>query len=155
MIAAVELEDGVAARHCARDAHRAHRGLGAARHESQHLDVRHAFRDQFAELHLESSWNAEARAAPHGVVERREDNAGGVAERERAPREHVVDVFMAVDIPDPGAISPLDDERLAADSAERANWRAHTTRKERTGALHDFSGTPRHRPKLPIVPSSG
>ena len=44
VIAAVELEEQVASRRGARDTERAHRRLGAARHEPQHLHVRHPLR---------------------------------------------------------------------------------------------------------------
>ena len=77
VIAAVELEEHVAPGDGARDAHRAHRRLGAARDEAQHLDVRHALDDQLAELHLELGGNAEARAARASLASSASSTGGG------------------------------------------------------------------------------
>ena len=154
VVAAVELEDEVAARHRPRDAHRAHRGLGAARHEAQHLEVRHALDDTFGELDLEPGGNAERGAELHGTVDRVEHHLGGVAEHERAPREHVVDVLVAVRVPDARALAALGHERFATDAAEGTHRRIHAAWKELARALHDLvrpRGRTTHRPKAPIV----
>jgi hypothetical protein len=52
VIAAIELQDELAARECPGQTHRRHRRLGAARNEAQHLDMRHALDDELSELQL-------------------------------------------------------------------------------------------------------
>jgi hypothetical protein len=44
-----------------------------------------------------------------------------VAEHQRAPRQHVVEILVPVDVPDARSLPALDDERLAADAAEGAD----------------------------------
>ena len=92
----------------AREAQRAHRRLGAARHEAQHLDVRHARADRARRASTSSSGrDAEARAALASSSRSASSTIGGrMAEHERAPREHVVDVLVAVDVPDARARAP-------------------------------------------------
>ena len=55
--------------------------------------------------------------------DRREHRGVGVAEDERPPRAHVVDVVVAVDVDDLGAVAALDEDRVAADGAHRAHRR--------------------------------
>ena len=108
----------------ARHAQRAHRRLGAARDEAQHLDVRHPRAHELRELDLEPGRDSEARPARHRLAQRVEHDGGRVAEHERAPREHVVEVLVAVDVPDARPFAALDDERLATNAAECAHRRA-------------------------------
>ena len=71
------------------------------RDEAQHLDVRHPLAHQLASVDLELGRNAEARAvAPSSRRSASSTTAARVAEHERPPRQHVVDVFVAVDVPD-------------------------------------------------------
>ena len=100
VITAVELEEDIALRDRAGDANRAHRRLGAARHEAQHFDVRHSLDDQFSEPHLQLGRNPEARAATHCLLERVEYDCGSMTENQRSPRQDEIDVRVAVYIPD-------------------------------------------------------
>ena len=65
----------------------------------------------------------------HRARERIEHRRRRVAEHERAPRQHVVDVLVAIDVPDARAFAARHDERLAADAAERAHRRVHARRE--------------------------
>src|SRR5450759_2984858 len=130
VVAPVELDDRVTRGHSARQTNRAHRRLGPTRDEAQHLDVRHARDNQPRELQLELRGDTEARPVLHHPLERIENRGRSVAENERTPREDVVDVFVAVDIPDPRASAFGDEERLAANPAKCTNGRAHATGKE-------------------------
>src|SRR5207244_1132050 len=87
-------------------------------------------RDQLAQPQLELRGDAEARSVAHHSIERVEYRRGRVAKHERAPREDVVDVFVAIDVPDARARASRHDERLATDSAKRAHRRADAARKE-------------------------
>jgi hypothetical protein len=154
VVAAVELEDQVAPRERARHPDRAHRGLGAARHEAEHRQVRHPRDDHLREVDLEPGGHAEARAAPHRGVERVDHDARRVAEHERPPREHEVEVGAAVRVVQVGALAAHGDERLAADAAERAHRRVDAAGEEVARARHDLGGgvpgegrrDARHRP---------
>ena len=137
MIAAVELDQEIATRLRTCDAQRAHRRLGAAGDEAQHLDVRHARSHQFGQRHLERRRYAEARAVFHRLAQRIEHHRRRMAEDERPPREHVVEILVAVDVPDARPLPALDDERLAADPAERAHRRADAAGEELTRAGHE------------------
>src|SRR6185437_3082428 len=90
----------------------------------------------------------------HRLFEGVEDGRRRVSEHERPPREDVVDVLMAVHVPDARAGAAVDHERLAADAAKRAHRRAHAAGKQRAGALHHLVRAAGHRPKLPTDPST-
>src|SRR5438067_1388041 len=100
MIAAVELDDRVAFRGGPREANRAHRGLRSTGHEAKHLDVRHSGDHELRELELELRGNSEARAVAHHSIEGVENDWRRMAEHERAPGKHIVDVLVSVDVPD-------------------------------------------------------
>jgi hypothetical protein len=56
-----------------------------------------------------------------------------MAEDQRAPGQHVVDVPIPVDIDEVRAFAALDEERRAADGPEGPNGRADTAREETHG----------------------
>ena len=101
VIAAVELDDHVAAGEAAREAQRAHRRLGARLDQAHHLDRRHGVAIALGELDLaarsarRSSCRARAASLTASTTSRVR-----VAEDQRAPRADVVDVLVAVDVPD-------------------------------------------------------
>ncbi len=75
------------------------------------------------------------------------DDHRRVAEDVRSPRADVVDVGLAIDVLDAAAMGLADEERFAADIAERAHRRVHPTGdqgfgdsekflRERTGRVH-------------------
>ena len=66
---------------------------------------------------------AERRPALGRRDDRREHRGVGVAVDERPPRAHVVDVAVAVDVDELGAVAALDEDRVAADGAHRAHGR--------------------------------
>ena len=146
VIAAIELEKGIASRRRAREAQRAHCRLGAARHEAHHLDVRESLGDQLRELDLELGGDAEARALVHRLFERVEHHRCGVAEDERAPREDEVEIFVVIDVPDAGALTACDDERIATDTAERAHRRADAAGHDLARTSDDGGRLGAHRP---------
>jgi hypothetical protein len=63
-----------------------------------------------------------------------------MAEYERTPREHEVDVLPAIDIPDVRTFTPRRDNGLASNASKGAHWRIHTARKQLTRARHDLRG---------------
>jgi hypothetical protein len=88
-----------------------------------HLDRRHAPDDLVGQVDLALRGRAERRPAL-GRRDHRGHHLGvGVAEDERAPGAHVVDVVVAVDVDDLGAVPALDEDRVAADRPHRAHRR--------------------------------
>jgi len=98
VIAARKLHDLLAAGVAARETGRVHRRLGAARRESYSLDARHHRADQLCELALRLRRRAERGPARRRRSDRLRHGGMRVSEQERAPREHVVDILVSVEI---------------------------------------------------------
>ena len=115
VIAARKLHDARPVGECPCHADRAHRRLSAGADEPHSLHRRHQRPHQFAELVLEGGGCSEARA----VLGRRADGANQPARRmavnQRAPRHHVVDVGVAVDIANRCPGGAADEQRRPAD----------------------------------------
>ena len=113
VVRALELEDLGALRVEPRRAHRVAQGVGTAAAERAHLGRRNHFADSFGELHLPLMRRAEEHAA---LVERGRDGTVdfgmGVAEHARARAIPIVDVFVAVHVPQPRALRAIDEQRI-------------------------------------------
>ena len=72
--------------------------------------------------------NAEAGAVVGGFLHGGNDARMSVAKNGRPPSQHVINVFIAVHVPNAGAPGSIDKERLAADGAKCANRRIHAAR---------------------------
>src|SRR5262249_33345603 len=69
----------------------------------------------------------------HGIDDRRI----GVAEDQRPPASHVVDIAMAVDVGEPGTTPFLEEHRRSAHATERANRRVHASGNDPTGTIEE------------------
>jgi len=125
VVATRELHDARAAGRGARDAERAHRGLGARRDEPEHLDRRVSGDDGLGELDLERRRGAVRGPERRLIGDRAHDVRMRVAEDERAPRADEVDVFASVRVPHPRSGSADDERGLAAHRAIRADRARH------------------------------
>ena len=135
VVAALELQDEVAAGESAGEPDRAHRRLGPARDEPDHLHRRHGRDDALGELDLRSP-SARRTWSRLGCRSCRFHDLGPrVAEQQRAPRLHEVDVAAAVRIDDVRALAPDREPRDAADRPERAHRRVHPSRDHAASAL--------------------
>ena len=105
VVVARELDQPVAARRRAREPDGAHRRLGARRDEPHHLDRRHRVDDLGGEVDLALGRRAERRAPRERLRDRRQRGRVGVAEEQRPPGEHPVDVLVAVDVLDERAVA--------------------------------------------------
>ena len=133
VVAAVELDD-LASRpvNAAREPQRAHRRLGArARRSAPSRST--AARRAISSASSTSSAVGAPKLVPRrsAASTRRDDLRVRVAEDQRAPRADVVDVAVAVDVEEVRALAAVDEERRAADGAERAHGRVHAAREER------------------------
>ena len=130
VVAADELDDLRPPGEGARDPNRAHRRLRAGAHEADELEARHRVPDETREVELERARRAEARSLAQRLLERGHDARMRVTEDQRAPREHVVDVAVPVDVDEIGALAAIDEERRAAHRLERTDGRADAARQE-------------------------
>ena len=123
VIAAFELDDLVAAGESARQPEAGHRRFGPAVDHPHFLDRRHPAADQLRHFHFERIGDSEADAARRRGADRVDHDLRRVPEDRRAPGADVIDVFIAIDVPDPCALRALDEERLAAETAKGAHRR--------------------------------
>ena len=121
VIAAIELEENVAARRAPRHADGAHRRLGARADEAHHLHRRIRGRDHLGQVHLARRGRAVAGAAGHRRRHRLHDGPRGVTEDQRPPRADEVEIAPAVDVGEARALRAGHEERLAPDPAECAD----------------------------------
>ena len=129
MVAAGELEHAVAPREAARQPDRAHRRLGPRRDEPHHLDGRNRVDDLLGQLDLGLRRGAERRSALRSLFDRGERLGVGVAEDERPPAHHPVDVAVPVDVLDRRAAAAAHEDRLVeTDRPHRAHRRVDAAR---------------------------
>ena len=98
VVAARELEDELALGGRPGHPHRAHRRLGAAVHEPDHLERRHPAPHELCELHLGLARRAVAPPPPGRYLNRLQHCRVSVAQDERSPGADIVDVGPAIDI---------------------------------------------------------
>ena len=134
VIAALELDDEVAAGEAAGQADGGHAGLGAGADEAHLLDGREAAADELGEVRLAGMGCAEAGAAASGFADRFDHRREGVAQDHRAPGAEEVDVAVAVGVVEVRALGPHDEWRMAADGAEGADRRVDSAGKVMLGA---------------------
>src|SRR5919197_5248137 len=135
VVAAVELDDLLASGERARQPDRRQRGLGTGVDEADHLDRRKGLADQLGKLDLAPGRRAEAGAVAGALGNRLDDAGVGVSEDQRSPGAEVVEILIAVLVPDPGAEAPPDEQRVAPDRFEGANGAVDASRQESNGAL--------------------
>ncbi|MNS62408.1 hypothetical protein D3C72_954670 [compost metagenome] len=135
VVAAFELDDGLAAGGAARQVQRAHRGFGARTHEAHHRHRRHEGQDGFGQLDLALGRRAVREAFEHGFLHRLDHGGMAVAQDHRAPGADVVDVTLVVGVPEIGALCALDETGRAADGLEGAHGRVHAAGDHGAGAL--------------------
>jgi hypothetical protein len=75
---------------------------------------------------------------PRSRFNRFDDRRMRVPENQRSPRTDVVDVPVAVHIPNVRACAPVDDNRLTADASEGPGRTVHPTRHEQLRLLEQF-----------------
>ena len=91
---------------------RGHHGLGAGIGKAYEFGCGHHLADAFGNLVFELGGQREHAADLHTPFRRLIDTLVGVAEDDGAVGEPVIDVLVAVDIPDPGALAVIDIDRL-------------------------------------------
>ena len=138
VVAAFELHDLRAARGAAGEADGRHRGLRARIDHAHHLHRGHQLYDGLGHRHFGGAGRAERQAVAHGALHGFAHGRMIVADDHRTPRAHVVDVPLALHVPQISAIGALGKERLAADRFEGAHGRIHAARQQLAGAGEEF-----------------
>ncbi len=135
VIVAGELHDHRPAGVSAGQADGAHRGLGAGVDQPHLLDRRDGLDDQLGQFVFGQGGRPEAGAAPQGRLDGRDDRRMAVAQDHRPPRADVVDVAVAVDVEEIGPFGAVEEDRLAADAAERPGGAIHPAGHELFGPV--------------------
>ncbi|MPN55553.1 hypothetical protein SDC9_203237 [bioreactor metagenome] len=123
MVAALELDQDVAAGETARQADRAHRRLGAGRNQAHHVERRHHLAQQVGDVDFALGRRAEGQTVDDGFLHGGDDFRVGVAEDHRPPGADVVGVPLAVGVLHLAADTLLEEQRRAADRTEGAHRR--------------------------------
>ena len=121
VVAARELDDGIASGGAAGETDRRHHRLGAGGNESNHFQVWNCRHYEIGQLYFLATRSAKAETGGSGRRHRLDDVGVGVAKNQRAPRTDVVDIAVAIGVEDVAAEPPLVEERVAADRAKGAN----------------------------------
>mmetsp|Transcript_27728 Transcript_27728/g.85715 ORF Transcript_27728/g.85715 Transcript_27728/m.85715 type:complete len:405 (-) Transcript_27728:166-1380(-) len=140
VVAALELDDLLAARVRADEAEHAHARLRARVREADHLHGGDRVDDHFGEDVLVRRRRAERRALLERLAERVVDLVVRVAADGRAPGADVVDVLVVVDVVRVRALDAVEDNGRTSNRIKRANRRRHAAGHERLGLRHDRVG---------------
>ncbi len=139
VIAAFELDDVFALCIAARQTNCRHGRFRARTDEANFLHVRESGNYQLGKIGFGGSGGPEAGAVA-GRLDHGFDHRGlGVAEDERAPGADVVDIFVAVGVPNVRALAAHDVERVAAYTAESADRRIYASGNQFFSALLEFA----------------
>ena len=121
VVAALELDDLVAPDESTRETQTGHGGFGPAVDHAHFLDGGNPTADQLRHFHFERIRDTEADSARGRGANGIDDHVGRVPENGRTPGADVIDVFVAIDVPDFRAGGALDEEWFAAQTAEGAD----------------------------------
>ena len=140
VVAADELDDLRALREAACKAQGAHRRLRARVDHAHELHRRICLLHEAHEVGFERRRCAVARAACGGVSQCADDGRMCVSGDERAPRQHIVDILVAVDIENVRALATRDKRRIAVDASVRAHGTVDAARHESLRLLKGGKG---------------
>ena len=139
VIAAFKLQNEIALGEAAGEANGAHGGFGAAGNEANLFDERNRRGDQRCEFQFKLGSDAKAGAAFRLIGNGGGDTGICVAQDQRAPRAHVVEQLVAIRVVQVLARTTFDDQRLAADGAERAHGAIHAADEDLFGAFENLA----------------
>ena len=127
VITAFKLDDFVPAGCTSRESYRAHSGLGTRARHSDLLETGYQAAKPFCQLDLDFGRAAKAEAVLRSLYHRVTYFWVVVPHDHGAPRQHIVDVFIAVRVKDIGAVGALHKARGSADCFKRSNGRVNAT----------------------------
>ena len=100
MIAALKLDDLVPSGSASCQPQGRHDRFGTGVHHAYHFDVGHHLNHQFGDLHLALGGSAKGKAVLHSFFHRFPDERMVVTQNHGAPGAHVINVPVAVHVPD-------------------------------------------------------
>src|ERR1700733_4903519 len=111
VVTAFKLDDVFAIREGTGEANGAHGGFGAGADEAHFFDGGVSGEDEFGEVAFGLGGRAEAGAVCRRFLDGFDDGRKGVAEDHGAPGAEVVDVAVAISVPEPGPFAANDEGR--------------------------------------------
>ena len=138
VVAAFELHDQAPASEAPRQADRRHGGFGARGHEPHEFERGHEAAEQFREFHLGFGRCAERQRARGGRLRRFDHRGMRVPGEHRPPGADIVDIALAVRVPQVRPRGALEERRRAADGAKCAYRRVHPGGNARLRARVEF-----------------
>ncbi len=138
VVAAFEFEDQRPSGRSAGEANRRHRRLRAGVDHSHPLEPGHSRAQVLGHLHLERGRRAVGKPLADRLLDRREYGGVSVTCNHRSPGTDVVEIALALDIPEIGPEGTGGEERLAAHRAEGADGGVDTAGDEALGAREQF-----------------
>lgn len=114
VVAALELDDAVAAREAAGESNGGHARFRAGAHEAHLFHRGNEARDLFGDFNLGAGGGAEGKAAVDRGMDGLDDIRIVVAEDHRTPGAHIVGEALFLNVPHVGALGALDEARGAA-----------------------------------------
>ena len=118
VVAAGELDHLVSTGVPPRQPNRTHGRFGPRVDHADFFDRRHRRDHRFGQLGFQDRGCSEAGPTGQGGLESRHDLGMSVSEDVRSPAADVVNQRVAIDIPQPGTLAPVDDQRIAAHGTE-------------------------------------
>src|SRR5690606_16730785 len=140
VVAALELDDLVAAGVAACQANRTHGRFGAGADHAHHVHRRHQLAHLLGHLYLDGGRCTKAQAVGNGVLYGSNDVGIAVTENQWAPGADVVDIAVVVFVKQVRALAAVKKYRLAADTAKSAHRRIDAARDVLLGLLEQFAG---------------
>src|SRR5438128_12576836 len=128
VVAAIELDELVAASETARQPNARHRRFGPAVHHSHFFDRRHPAADQFRHLDFERIWDSKAQATLGSFAHSVDNYLGSMSQNRRAPTADIVDIFVPIDIPNFSATRTFDEKRFSSNVSKCAHGRVYAAR---------------------------
>ncbi len=140
VVATLEFDEVFAAGEGAGESDGRHGGFGAGADEAHLLDRWKGLADQLGEVGFGGGGGAEADASGCGLLHGFHHLRGGVAENHGAPGAEVVEVAIAVGIPEIGAFGADNEWRLAADSTKGTHRRVDAAGEQSFRPLLELAG---------------
>ena len=135
VVVAGKFDNQVPARKSAGETDGTHGGFGARIDETDFVDAGNGFDDSFRQLILRRCGCSEAGSPLQAFFDSRFHRGMGMAEDHRSPRSDVIDVAVAVHIPETRSPRALDEGRFPSHGAERSGGAIDATGHQGSGFL--------------------
>src|SRR5260221_2157826 len=103
----------------------AHCGFCAAVDKANHLNRRHQLDDEFSQFSFQPCRSAKTRPASGLLTDRFDNYLWRVAQNQWSPAQHIVDIAVAVHVPNIRSAGMIDEQWIAPYAAKSANGRIY------------------------------